>query len=280
MIIKLNPKRSSKPKPSQPPSPPPEPSPPQSPHKSPPKQPTPPPSPPPHLSPLHQSPPHQSPIQEQLVFTSSQIFQTPPSKQPHVQTTQAGSSSLKDFPYIQVNIPLDDIGDFNFASDEQVKRLEKKVEEVLVENKRLMDREKKLEKRIKSVEAENSSLLKKVEADQTEIDIMKVKIAELEEEKTRRDEQNKYFQLKNKELEAANEKKEHEMFMINKVLESLIGTSIEQKFKEIQVEEVRARRQAEIDAEMKNKGKGVEGASDVSERAIVPSGVSESHRTC
>ncbi|KAJ0434739.1 hypothetical protein HanOQP8_Chr17g0670071 [Helianthus annuus] len=101
MIIKLNPKRSSKPKPSQPPSPPPEPSPPQSPHKSPPKQHTPPPSPPPHLSPLHQSPPHQSPIQEQLVFTSSQIFQTPPSKQPHVQTTQAGSSSLKDFPYIQ-----------------------------------------------------------------------------------------------------------------------------------------------------------------------------------
>ncbi|XP_021991822.1 uncharacterized protein LOC110888611 [Helianthus annuus] len=106
---------------------------------------------------------------------------------------------------------------------------------------------------------------------------MKVKIAELEDEKARRDEQNKYFKLKNKELESANAKKDHEMFMINKVLENLIGTSIEQKFEEIQVEEVRARRQAAIDAEMKNKGKGVEGVSDVSERAIVPSGVSESH---
>ncbi|XP_022040926.1 glutamic acid-rich protein-like [Helianthus annuus] len=259
---------------------------------TPPKQPTPPPSPPPqteqhpsapphqsplHLSPLHQSPPHlspphQTPIQEQPVFTSQQIFKTPPSTQPPVQTTP-GSSGYRDFPHIPVNIPLDDIGDFNFPSDEQVRRLEKKVEEVLVESKKLVDREKKLEKRVKSVEVENSSLLKKVEADQAEIDILKVKVAELEEEKVRRDEQNKYFKLKNKELEAANAKKDHEMFMINKVLENVIGTSIEQKFEEIQVEEVRARRQAAIDAKMKNKGKGVEG---VSERAIVPSIVSES----
>ncbi|MFS7994350.1 hypothetical protein Hanom_Chr12g01104881 [Helianthus anomalus] len=64
--------------------------------------------------------------------------------------------------------------------------------------------------------------------------------------------------------------------MINKVLENLIGTSVEQRFEEIQVEEVRARPQAEIDDEMKNKGKGVEGASDVTERAILPSSVSES----
>ncbi|KAJ0520702.1 hypothetical protein HanIR_Chr10g0462301 [Helianthus annuus] len=60
---------------------------------TPPKQPTPPPSPPPqteqhlstpHLSPPHLSSPHQTPIQDQPVFTSSQIFQTPPSKQPQV----------------------------------------------------------------------------------------------------------------------------------------------------------------------------------------------------
>ncbi|KAM0038159.1 hypothetical protein Hdeb2414_s0013g00411611 [Helianthus debilis subsp. tardiflorus] len=151
------------------------------------------------------------------------------------------------------------------------------MEEVLAENKKLVDREKKLEKRVKTVEAENSSLLKRVEADQTDIDILKVRIAELEEEKARRDDQNDYFKLKNKELEAANAKKEHKMYMMNKVLESLVGMSVEQKFEEIQVEEVRARRQAAIDAEMKNKGKGVEGVSEITERAIVPSTVSESH---
>ncbi|XP_022030948.1 BAG domain-containing protein Samui-like [Helianthus annuus] len=272
ITIKLNPKRSSKPKPS-----------------TPPKQPTPPPSPPPqteqqlspphlsppHLSPPHLSPPHQTPIQEQPIITSSQIFQTPPSTQPQVQTT-SGSSGFKDFPQVPVNIPLDDIGDFSFVNDEQVKKLEKKVEEVLVENKKLVDREKKLEKHVKTVEAENSSLLQRVEADQVEIDILKVRITELEDEKARRDEQNKYFKLKNKELEAANAKKEHEMYMINKVLENLLGKFVEQKFEEIEVKEVRARCQAAIDAEMKNKGKGVEGVSNVSERAIVPSTVSES----
>ncbi|KAM0064954.1 hypothetical protein Hdeb2414_s0003g00109101 [Helianthus debilis subsp. tardiflorus] len=116
-----------------------------------------------------------------------------------------------------------------------------------------MDREKKLEKRVKIVEAENSSLLKKVEADEAEIDIMKVKIAELEAEKAHRDKQNKYFKLKNKELEAANAKKEHEMYMINKMLENFLGKSVEQMFEEIEVEEVRAHRQATIDAEMKRR---------------------------
>ncbi|XP_021996082.1 titin homolog [Helianthus annuus] len=260
LIVKL-PKRTSKPKP-----------------PTPPKQPTPPQSPPPQteqqLSPPHLSPPHQTPIQEQPVITLLQIFQTPPTTRPPIQTTP-GSSGYKDFPHIPVNIPLDDIGYFSFVNDEQVKKLEKKVEEVLVENKKLVDREKKLEKRFKSVEAENSSLLKKVEADQLEIDFMKVKIAELEDEKAHRDEQNKYFRLKNKELEAANAKKEHEMYMINKVLENLLGKSVKKKFEEIEVEEVRARRQAAIDAEMKNKGKGVEGTSEVTERAIVSSAVSE-----
>ncbi|KAM0067532.1 hypothetical protein Hdeb2414_s0002g00062371 [Helianthus debilis subsp. tardiflorus] len=61
------------------------------------------------------------------------------------------------------------------------------------------------------------------------------------------------------------------MYMINKVLENLIGKSIEQQFEEIELEEVRARRKAEIEAEMKNKGKSirVEGVSEVTERAIV-----------
>ncbi|MFS7977149.1 hypothetical protein Hanom_Chr10g00900721 [Helianthus anomalus] len=55
--------------------------------------------------------------------------------------------------------------------------------------------------------------------------------------------------------------KEHEIYMMNKVLENMFGKSIEQRFKEIEVEveEVRAKRQAEIDAQMKSKGKGVEG---------------------
>ncbi|MFS7978716.1 putative transcription factor bZIP family [Helianthus anomalus] len=211
------------------------------------------------------TPPH-----EQLIITSQHILQTPPITQPSVQTTP-GSSGLKDFSLILENIRLENIGDFNFVTNDVVKKLQKKVEEVIVENKRLVDHEKKLEGRVKTVESENSSLLKKVEADQAEIDILKVRIAELEEEKAQRDEQNEYFRLKNKELEAINAKKEHEMYMMNKVLENLIGKSVEQNFEEIELEEVRARRKAEIDAEMKNKGKGVlvEGVSKVTKRAIV-----------
>ncbi|MFS7955066.1 hypothetical protein Hanom_Chr07g00638191 [Helianthus anomalus] len=68
------------------------------------------------------------------------------------------------------------------------------------------------------------------------------------------------------------------MYMMNKVLESLIGKSVEQRFEEIQLEEVRARRKAELKAEMKNKGKGVqvESVSEVTEKAIVPSIIPES----
>ncbi|MFS7912019.1 hypothetical protein Hanom_Chr02g00124931 [Helianthus anomalus] len=67
------------------------------------------------------------------------------------------------------------------------------------------------------------------------------------------------------------------MYMMNKVLENLIGKPVDQRFEEIELEEVRARRKSEIEAEMKNKGKGVqvEGVSEVSERAIV---VSEPHK--
>ncbi|MFS8034915.1 hypothetical protein Hanom_Chr17g01586831 [Helianthus anomalus] len=48
-------------------------------------------------------------------------------------------------------ISLEEIDDFNFASDVQVKNVEKKVDAVLVENKRLADREKILDMRVKKV---------------------------------------------------------------------------------------------------------------------------------
>ncbi|MFS8034660.1 hypothetical protein Hanom_Chr17g01583781 [Helianthus anomalus] len=265
--------------PSQPPSPPPEPQQPL-PLQSPPKQP----SPPHQLSPPHQPSPQSSPhlriatpLHDQPVITSQHFLQTPPTTQPLIQTTPS-SAGFKDFPSVPENIQLEDIGDFNFVTNDVVKKLQQKVDDVLVENKKLIDLEKKLEKRVKTVKTENLDLLKRVEADQTDIDILKVRIAELEEEKTRRDEQNEYFKLKNKELEAINAKKEHKKFMLNKVLESLIGKSMEQRFEEIQLEEVRARCKAKIEVEMKNKGKGVqsEGVIEVSERAIVPAIVPES----
>ncbi|MFS7928295.1 hypothetical protein Hanom_Chr04g00319091 [Helianthus anomalus] len=65
--------------------------------------------------------------------------------------------------------------------------------------------------------------------------------------------------------------------MMNKVLENMLGKTIKQRFEEIEVEEVRARRQVVIDVEIKNKGKGIEGASEVTGRAIVPLTVPESH---
>ncbi|MFS7953076.1 hypothetical protein Hanom_Chr07g00614351 [Helianthus anomalus] len=271
--------------PSKPPSPPPEPIPHQSPihsplHQSPPKQPTPPRQPSPlHLSPPHQSPPHiyaTTQPQEPTLLTSQQIFQTPPITQPPIQTTP-GSSGYKGFPNIPMNLGmgLDEIGDFNFASNVQVKNVEKKVDDVLIENKRLADREKILEMRVKKVESDNKMLLKTIESDQTVIDILKVRVTELEEEKTRRDEQNKYFELKNKELEASKALKEHEFYMMNKVIENMLGKSIEQRFEEIQVEEVRAKRQVEIDAQMRDKGKSAEGSVAISKRSIVPSLVVE-----
>ncbi|XP_022026035.1 RNA-binding protein 33-like [Helianthus annuus] len=272
--------------PSKPPSPPPEPTPHQSPihspiHQTPPRQPSPLNLSPPHQSPPHQSPPPQihsvTPPQQQTLLTSQQIFQTPPPiTQPLVQTTP-GSSGYKGFPTVPPNLSmgLHEIGDFDFASNAQVKNVEQKVDVVVAENKKLTDRENILEMHVKKLESENKSLLKKVEDDQTEIDILKVRIAELEEEKARRDEQNKYFELKNKELEAAKALKEHEFYMLNKVVENMLGKLIEQRFEEIEVEEVRAKRQAEIEAQMKDKGKGAEGSVAVSERSIVPSLVVE-----
>ncbi|XP_022019207.1 uncharacterized protein LOC110919241 [Helianthus annuus] len=157
--------------------------------------------------------------------------------------------------------------DFYFANTSQVKNVEKKVDEVIAENKKLaaenkkvIDRERILEMRVKRLENDNKEL---------------VRVAKLEEEKARRDEQNEYFKLKNKELEAAKAFRDHEFYILNKVVESMLGTSVEKKFEELQVEELRAQRQAEIDKKMKEKGKGVEGSSAVTERSIVPSMVVE-----
>ncbi|XP_022003489.1 serrate RNA effector molecule homolog [Helianthus annuus] len=91
-------------------------------------------------------------------------------------------------------------GDFDFANTSQVKNVEKKVDEVIaenkklaVENKKVIDRERILEMRVKRLENDNKELVKKIDSDQSEIDILKVRVAELEEEKARHDEQNEYF---------------------------------------------------------------------------------------
>ncbi|KAJ0920343.1 hypothetical protein HanRHA438_Chr05g0240271 [Helianthus annuus] len=85
------------------------------------------------------------------------------------------------------------------------------------------------------------------------------------------DEQNEYFKLKNQELEAKNAKKEHEEYMLKNVLEDLIGKPIEQRFEEIELAEVRARREAKMEAGMKDNGKDVLAEDDVqvTEREIV-----------
>ncbi|MFS7899743.1 hypothetical protein Hanom_Chr00s075964g01791231 [Helianthus anomalus] len=142
---------------------------------------------------------------------------------------------------------------------------------VAAESKIVADREKILEMRVKRLESDNKALLKKIDTDQTEIDFLKVRVAKLEEEKARRDEQNKCYDMKNKELEAAKALKDHEFYMLNNVVESMLETSIEQKFEDIQVEELREKRQAEIVEQMKDKGKGTEGSVAVEERSIVPS---------
>ncbi|MFS8018415.1 hypothetical protein Hanom_Chr15g01391811 [Helianthus anomalus] len=262
LIFRLKTKPASEPQ--QPPSPPPQ----NKPSSPPPQQPLP--------DPI-QSPSQQhtlSPIHEQPI-TSPHIQQTPPIPQPPIPQqsvdTTPGSSGFENFPPIPENNDLEQLDDFSFVNDDLVKKLQKKVDEVFSEKK-------KLEKRVKFVESKNSSLMKMVESDQVEIDILKVRVADLEEEKAQRDKQNEYFKLKNKELEAKNAKKEHGDYTLKKVIEDLIGKPIEQRFEEIELEEVRARRKAEIKAEMKNKGKSaqVEGVIEVTERGIVPSIVPES----
>ncbi|MFS7919322.1 hypothetical protein Hanom_Chr03g00211381 [Helianthus anomalus] len=112
---------------SQPPSPPPQQPLPDS-IPSPPKQPSPPHQPSPQHVQSPQSSPQlrmSTPTHEQPVITTPHILQTPPTTQPPVQTTP-GSSVFKDFPHILENIPLEDIGDFNFVTDDVVKKLQKK----------------------------------------------------------------------------------------------------------------------------------------------------------
>ncbi|MFS8006251.1 hypothetical protein Hanom_Chr14g01247011 [Helianthus anomalus] len=180
-----------------PPTPPHEPTPPKSPIQSPPRQPTPPqqssppkqPTPPRQPSSLHHSPPPQQPF-----LTSQEIFQTPPPTQGQL---TPGSAGFRNFPNVpsNLNVSLDDVGDFDFANTSHVRNVEKKVDEVVAENKKLaaenkkvMDREKILEMRVKRLENDNKELVKKIDSDHSEIDILKVRVAELEEEKVRRDE--------------------------------------------------------------------------------------------
>ncbi|XP_022031674.1 glutamic acid-rich protein-like [Helianthus annuus] len=194
--------------------------------------------------------------------TPPHIFGTPPLTQ-----VQPGSSS-KGLPTPQDNL-LD--VDFDFANNSQVLKLEKKIKNVIAENKRLAaenqkatDREKLLVNRVQELE-------KKVETDQTEMDILKVRVSELEEEKNRRESENEYYKLKNKELTSAKALHDHKFYMLNRVVESLLGMSVDQKFEELKLEDLRAERQAELERQMKDKGKGVEGSSAMPEMALVPS---------
>ncbi|XP_035845257.1 intracellular protein transport protein USO1-like [Helianthus annuus] len=171
-----------------------------------------------------------------------------------------------------------EVGDFDFATNSQVLKLEKRIEDVIAENKKLVaesrksdDREKILAGRVQKLEGENKVLIQKVEADQTEIDILKVRVSELEEEKNRRESENEYYKLKNKELTAAKALHEHKFYMLNRVVESLLETSVEQKYEELKVEDLHAERQAEMERQMKDKGKGAAGSSALPEMSIVPS---------
>ncbi|XP_022024970.1 eukaryotic translation initiation factor 5B-like [Helianthus annuus] len=251
-----------------PPTPPRESTPPQSPiHQSPPRQPTPPQQ---SSSPRLPTPPNQplptpqpTPPPQQPFMSSQDIFGTPLLSQ-----LQHGSSSRG------LQTPQDnllDVGEFDFANNSQVLKLEKKIENVIAENKRLAAENKKAADREKLLVNRVQELEKKVEADQSEIDILKVRVSELEEEKNRRDAQNEYFELKHKELNEAKRAKDHELYMLHKVVESMLGSSVEDKFEELQVAEVRAERQAEVERQMKDKGKGVEGSSAVPVLALVPS---------
>ncbi|MFS7903103.1 hypothetical protein Hanom_Chr01g00020051 [Helianthus anomalus] len=247
---------------------------------TPPREPTPQPEPTPPHSPIHQSPPRlptppnqplptpqPTPPPQQPFMYSQDVFNTPPLSQ-----LQHGSSSRG------LQTPQDnllDVGDFDFANNSQVLKLEKKMEGVIAENKKLIAENKKATEREKLLVKRVEELEKKSEADQSEIDILKVRVSELEEEKNRRDAQNEYFELKHKELNEAKRAKDHELYMLHKVVESMLGSSVQEKFEELLVEEVRAERQAEIDRQMKDKGKGIEGSSAAPILDLVPSMVVE-----
>ncbi|XP_035832056.1 uncharacterized protein LOC110870582 [Helianthus annuus] len=194
------------------------------------------------------------------------LFGTPPLTQ-----AQPGSSS-RGLPIPQDNL-LD--VDFDFANNSQVLKLEKRIDDVIAENKKLAaeckkiaEREKSLAGKVQRLEGENKVLTLKIEVDQTEIDVLKVRVSELEEEKNRRESENEYYKLKYKELMAAKALHEHKFYMLNRVVESMLETSVEQKYEELKLEDLRAERKAELERQMKDKGKGVGGSSVMS---IVPS---------
>ncbi|KAJ0829147.1 hypothetical protein HanLR1_Chr00c0030g0695341 [Helianthus annuus] len=233
-------------------------------HLSPPKLPT-----PQHSSqPIHQSTPPQHTTPSALHSTPPQrpiqdIFDTPP-------LSQAQQSEFTSRGLISPQDNLLDIGSFDFANNSEVVKLEQKMEKLIAENQRLKAENKKAGDREKVLVKRVDELEKKCEIDQAEIDILKVRVSELEEEKSRRDAQNEYFELKHKELNEAKNAKDHELYMLHKVVESMLGSSVEEKYEEICVAEARAERQAEIDRQMKDKGKGLEGSSVVQTLDIVP----------
>ncbi|KAJ0674215.1 hypothetical protein HanLR1_Chr12g0437471 [Helianthus annuus] len=109
-----------------------------------------PPSPPPQQSEAlqsQQSPPQHhtlSPIHEQPQITSPPFQQTPPiPQQPQVHSTPE-SYGFTNFPPIPENIGLEQLDDFSFVNDDLMKKLQKKVNEVSSEKK-------KLEKRLKLI---------------------------------------------------------------------------------------------------------------------------------
>ncbi|XP_022013837.1 probable DNA double-strand break repair Rad50 ATPase [Helianthus annuus] len=126
-------------------------------------------------------------------------------------------------------------------------KLEKRIDEVIAENKKLADECKRIAEREK---------------------FLAVRVSELEEEKNRRESENEYYKLKNKELMAAKALHEHKFYMLNRVVESMLETTVDQKYEELKLEDLRAERKAEVERQMKDKGKGVEGSSVMS---IVPS---------
>ncbi|MFS7986507.1 hypothetical protein Hanom_Chr11g01011111 [Helianthus anomalus] len=55
----------------------------------------------------------------------------------------------------------------------------------------------------------------------------------------------------------------------------MLGSSVEERYEEIRLAEARAERKAEIDRQMKDKGKGLEGSSAVQMLDIIPAVIEE-----
>ncbi|MFS7980559.1 hypothetical protein Hanom_Chr10g00940841 [Helianthus anomalus] len=132
------------------------------------KPPTPPHEPTSPQSPIHQSPPRQPTPPQQ---SSPPRLPTPPRQpSPTPQSTPPQQSTF---------LSSQDL----FGTPQLEKRMENVIAEnkkLAAENKKVADREKLLAARVQKLESKNKELVKKVEADQTEIDILKVRVSELE----------------------------------------------------------------------------------------------------